>query len=501
MAVLEKESFIKGITLSKANQGPNVDETRVAIVHKMIKEKIPFTLGKSASGAKVYGLNFLSNDKKKPNINNWPYRLTYSTAKNVTKGDVKNIKTVSIREIFKGPNFGGGGSGSSGGTKETALTESGQAYYMSLIFNVTKRALSCKDANDKNMDKAIKYVDATIPYKQFYDEGPEDWLDQEVYIKIANKVYDEYKSKLKGDVFCHRGSKFTKNIYKAKAVAHEADRKRDKLAPGSFSNDKWNPGDIWLSNLPKTDEPLKGCKTFSELQKCVLDFSGEGQKKTGTLLSISLKKTGTSATLDKYNKWTDSSKRKHNVDGSIKYKGFTFGKTGDFFSSNDIYLHLGDQSMQLRGTSTTSGWQGSLSGATAYGGKCGGGNLNWYLEKEGRSITYGGVSTKDNWKEMLAYVVDMKKFHKLYKTYLSKQNISGANKMKPINDLEEFEAEILKRKKSSGKRAFIFNKNMGLMLVDQLEKLSTAKAHSWATEVVRYAASNTDLSSFFIKLH
>ena len=326
MAGLARSNFFVGSKLAKANQGPNTDMTRVAIVHKMIDEKTPFTLGSSAGGAKVYGVAFKSKDGKAPSINNWPYELTYST----TKSSSKNIKTELITRFYKGPNFGGGGRGTGGGTKETALTESGQAYYMSLIFNVIKKPLSCKDA--KRMKEAIPFVDATIPYPKFYEEGPEDWLTEEVYTKIANKVFTEYKSKLGRPVYCHRGSKFMENLYKAKAKAHEADKKGDKLAPGSFSNDKWNPGDIWLTTLKGAEEPLKDCKTFSELQKCVLDFSGEGQKNTGTLLPVSLKKTGASATLDKYNKWTNPKDRKHNTDGSIKYKGFTIGKKGDFFS-------------------------------------------------------------------------------------------------------------------------------------------------------------------------
>ena len=46
----------------------------------------------------------------------------------------------------------------------------------------------------------------------------------------------------------------------------------------------------------------------------------------------------------------------------------------------------------------------------------------------------------------------------------------------------------------------IFNKNMGLMLVNQLETLPKAKQNAFCTEIVRYAASNTDLSTYFIKV-
>ena len=68
--------------------------------------------------------------------------------------------------------------------------------------------------------------------------------------KVVNKVY------------FHRGSKFMNNLYKAKKAAHDLDKKsEDKLAPGSFNNDKWNPGDIWLSTfLEKTQNLLKPCR-------------------------------------------------------------------------------------------------------------------------------------------------------------------------------------------------------------------------------------------------
>ena len=47
MAGLARSNFFVGSKLAKANQGPNTDMTRVAIVHKMIDEKTPFTLGSS----------------------------------------------------------------------------------------------------------------------------------------------------------------------------------------------------------------------------------------------------------------------------------------------------------------------------------------------------------------------------------------------------------------------------------------------------------------------
>ena len=39
-------------------------------------------------------------------------------------------------------------------------------------------------------------------------------------------------------------------VYEAKTKVHEFDKAGDKKAPSSFSNDKWNPGDIWVTNMP-----------------------------------------------------------------------------------------------------------------------------------------------------------------------------------------------------------------------------------------------------------
>ena len=90
------------------------------------------------------------------------------------------------------------------------------------------------------------------------------------------------------------------------------DKTEDKLAPGSFNNDKWNPGDIWLSTFGKTEEPLKPCRIFNDLKKCVLDFSGEGNLPTTSLLGASLKKPAAKAKIVEYNKWTDPKRRAHN---------------------------------------------------------------------------------------------------------------------------------------------------------------------------------------------
>jgi hypothetical protein len=508
MATFGKSDFIEvgSIRPQMSRQGPYAGQNRIDIVDKKIELKLPFILGPKEGGQKVYGVFFLSKTGETPTTKNWPWILGYSKNQNWKLGDPS--ETLNINQFYKDPDFGGGGSGSGGGAPQTDATESGCAYYCSLVFNVVQRHLHCGDITDDNMKEAVKYTDATTSYHKFKKDGPQDWIDNDVYVKTANAVYEKYGDKFKkagGKVYCHRGSNFMKEIYKAKKAAHDWDKKNDMLAPGSFLPDKWNPGDIWLSTFAKNSKPLKPCLNFNDLKKCVLDYAGEGQFPETKLLAVSLKKVDTStttATVTEYNKWTDPNKRAHNPDKSVKYEGFTFGRKGDFFSSNDIYIQFTTgQEMQMRAGSTTQAWMGLLLGATAYGGKIGGGNVQFYVDQKGGSITYKPTEKKVNWSEMKANQVKWKDFHDLYVKYLPLQNLPGADKFVSDDDycdqLSEFKDKINKK---SNTPAFKFGKNMGLMFIDAMENLSPDSQAHVCTEVVRYAASNTDLSTYFIKV-
>ena len=108
-------------------------------------------------------------------------------------------------------------------------------------------------------------------------------------------------------------------VYDAKKRVMLEDKKsQTPQAPGTFSDDKWNPGDIWLSSFPMKSQPLQESNTWAELNQKVLDFAGELKKQPKTsLLGVSLKKLAdTGGKVDRYN----SSERKHNV--NVKFKGF-----------------------------------------------------------------------------------------------------------------------------------------------------------------------------------
>src|SRR5210317_125516 len=488
MADLQKKDFIDGSTLNKSSVGTYSGKTRIDIVFLKIKNGSTFTIGSNANGFKYYGQDLIGNDNKKPNLKNWPYTFVYSKSKKATK---KDLLTSSITKFFKDEDFGGGGSRAKK-ADNTGPTESGCAYYCSLAFNVIKRKLKKEDATKVNLNKAASYVQATSSLSDFLKNGPEDWHEENVYIYTENAVYEKFGKKFKGTVYCHRGSKFMTKLYDAFKKAKKLDEVEDKLAPGSFNNDKWNPGDIWLSTYDTSSDPFEECRNLVDLKKCVIKFAGMDGNETETkLLAVSLKKPGNpkKAVFKEYNTKT----RTNYKDGSVSYDGFSFGKTGDFFSSNDVYLYMGKQDVQFRAFNTTSGWQGNIIGTGALGGKIGGGNIDFYMKKAGmKSISAIPNDFKETTTGMLK-PKDYELLFELYKKYFSKQSVKS-----PVPKIDSF-TTFKKNIKEKGSN-FAWKKLMGMRMIDEIESSKPKSQKIVATEILRYAASNTEISTYFIKI-
>tara|TARA_B100000214_G_C23943232_1_gene616742 strand:- start:47 stop:1522 length:1476 start_codon:yes stop_codon:yes gene_type:complete len=468
-----------------ASSGDFNGETRAEIIKLKIKKGNPFILDSNKQQIKITKL------VDKLDFEYFPWRLKTSDG-----------KMYSINQMTKDEDFGGsGGKGaSSAGAKQaenTPITESGQAYYFSLVFNVIKKTLTQKDCTNKNLKEAAKYVEATTSLKKFLDDGPESWLEGtagNVYMNTANKVYEKYKGKFKGNVICHRGSTFMNNLYEAFKSAKKLDEKEDNLAPGSFKEDKWNPGDVWLTTFGSNETPLKECRNFDELRTCVLNFAGLGtQSKEVKLLAVSLKK---SETKDVVFKEFNTSERTQNLTRDVKYGGFSYGKSGDFFKSNDVYLYAAgtaNRPIQFRAFNVTKSWQGNVIGTGALGGKIGGGNIDYYLKKQ-KGLKGWDFGTPYQEKPFaILKNKDFDEMYELYAKYIDKQKIKSPE---PLLSKAEFH----RQRKEKPQASFTFQKYMGLKLIDAVEQLSAKGKQNVILEMVRYAMSNTDISTYFVKL-
>ena len=470
--------------------------------------------------------------------------------------DKSPLKTFALSGLEKTTELGSS-KGSGGGAEATAITESMQCFFTSYLFNGREDKFDLS----KDYEKALKtfydsvtninYVHAynkssRYKFKDLWNKAPKDeeWL--QTYMATANMIKNK-STNFSGNVYFHRGSPFMDSIYEKKKTCekHNKDLIKSGEAPSdieesltSFSNDKWNPGDIWMSTNKPTDEPFswtppemkKNMKVhvcdWVNLQKSVYESADAGET-----LGISLKKTGKNANFSEFN--TPQEKQE------IKYRGFKFGN-GDFFNSADVYIEFSGGDMQYRPTDGNKSWQGEIKGTKASGGKAGGGATNYYTELYfGKSIDANAKLASGTWKEKKGEIkdADKKKMHELYLIHNKNQTVKKRTAVKikleaSPNPLEKLSKDFTRasdkkfhyyacntdnvslsdfkilgdtyatRGKNASKN-FYFGKYMALVFIDAVEASSTSPGNrnGFATDVIRYAQSNIDnVSTYFWKI-
>ena len=455
-----------------ASGGPYAGLMRDEIFLEKIKNKKEFIIGTAKGGQAVIGVSY--NAKKRT--------LSY-----FKKNDIKkNTLQIKATKIFKDKDFGGGG-GSGGGAEDTALTESLQCFYCSYVFNKAKKKVLSVSPKQLESTKDCAYTDKSL--KDCLDKGPADWVETDVYIKTANLLWVKFGQKVSGKVYFHRGSTFMDNIYKSKTKCHNIDKKSgNPQAPGSFSNDKWNPGDIWMSTLNPSDMPLDNfTSNWGELNDKVAELSGAKNFSDKTkLLGISLKKIGANspATITYYKVPNSVTKKKYT------YNGYKYGKTGNFFSSQDIYIETNSGEIQFRTFGGSTSWQGEIKGTAAAAGKIGGGNVNFYtkqvlgeefLPQAGEAQLFLEAKKSDY----------SEKLYDLYKKYNEGQKLDV-----PLMEFEEFQSKFDTETNLNWKNSKI----VCMKFLDVLESSPKNKQDEFINLLYLYGSSDTEQSSYFIKI-
>jgi hypothetical protein len=377
-----------------------------------------------------------------------------------------------------------------------------------------------------------------------------EWMD--TFISTANKIKINATNFTKRPVYFHRGSPFMDSIYarKKKCEKHNKDLIKSGTPPSElkeslsgFSDDKWNPGDIWMSTINPNVMPYQPFSwqppvVSEDMQQHVCDWPSlqtavYQSAISGETLGISLKKSGKTASFRAFNS-QDPETRKD----KITYSGYRFG-SGDFFNSADMYIEFNNGSMQYRATASTSSWQGEIKGTKASGGKCGGGPTNYYCELYfDRSIDSDKKLPSGTWKEKKGKisVADKEKMYELYLKYNENQKVAEKKiapsvsiaktlKNNPYDSLSDNFIKTENKNKfmytsktmnvslgdflilgdNFGKNKaanFYFGKYMALVFVDIIQSNSSAKQNQFATEVIRYAMSNIDnVSTYFWKIY
>ena len=227
--------------------------------------------------------------------------------------------------------------------------------------------------------------------------------------------------------------------------------------------------------------PSISSDSWSNLNKDIYDLA-----RAKKLMGVSLKKVGATAHIEEYNALSTKQTKDYNYGGFRVSSATERGPLPPFFNSIDLYMKVGEKEIQFRATSGSAGWQGEIKGATAAGGKIGGGNVNFYLKK------YTGKGIFDDSEgEVVSFTKNkdfMKEFYNLYKKHFQGDVLS-------FKDFEFYAKE--KQKESKG---YLFSKYMNMKFIDIFLSVNADKRNKIATDFFRYAASNTDQSSFFVKV-
>ena len=157
MPTLAIKDFIAGKVASSGAYEKKLgnEATFRTIAFAKIKEGKQFTLGPEKGGQKVYGQDFIIGKDKKGKET---FTLEYSKQQKPKLDKDGNPDTTfeNISKFFKDGDFGGGG-GSGGGAADTAINESLQCFYCSILFNTSATTLTPKNCTIQDLANQADY--------------------------------------------------------------------------------------------------------------------------------------------------------------------------------------------------------------------------------------------------------------------------------------------------------------------------------------------------------
>ena len=384
-----------------------------------------------------------------------------------------------IRVQIKPTNSGGARGGSTG----ARITESAQALYCALRFNVLNSDIPLSDSsaiNTADFQTAWSSCDCDATLEEVLAvEG--DW--QKSCILGANKLYKAFKSPPKNYYKFYRGSGVDALINQAYLKV----KNEEPLETVPGSEDKWNPADIWIakSDFDSSLIPKAASKglVLNLNQFLVEQFSTTPYQ---TLAGISLKQIKSSANIAVVNQSSVLERAK-----GIGFKGYR-----STYKSIDVYVDMGKGEMQFRnfGSESSAGWQGEISGGGAPAqGKMGGAEVWTILNRFGAGYNFDNQGvwrySKDNARDISKENYDLMKTYlpdELPQTFDQEQRVISEMVNGQINEKTP--------------RSYRYSKRLGLQVVDSLSNMKKEDADEAIKDIYLYASSQTKTSSIHWKL-
>lgn len=383
----------------------------------------------------------------------------------------------TISDILKSEIFGGGGKGSGSGSENTEKQESLQAIACSICATL-KKEIDESDFTVENIKKARSSFD--ISYKKSNEEYAQELLEndwKQVYIDTANIL----RKHLNFDKSCefHRDSDWVKDLKKDFS-------KLNKLEKSKFKDiNKWNPADIWMLRGNHKLPPAKSFDNLIELNEWLATAFHDEKG----IVGISLKKTGKS----NIHYTIENAHKACNSISDVKYVKLIASKTSKLFSSKDAHIYFDDFRMQFKPKEIMKDIQGEISGKSARHGGVGYGGINSILKDL-------KLDTLDKASEIKSRIDSSNsKKEDIYKDILN-DLIDMIIKVSPDESKEELRKAFLAAEKTD-KPEFVVSKFQAIQLLSILAKASFEKQKDFVLRAFAYAASQSELSSIFVKVH
>ena len=393
---------------------------------------------------------------------------------------VVNPDDVQVIRVQIKPSSSGGSRGGSTGAR---ITESAQALYCALRFNVLDSDIPSSNGsaiNTADFQTAWQSCDCNATLEEVLAvEG--DW--QKSCILGANKLYKAFKSPPKNYYKFYRGSGVDALINQAYLKV----KKEEPLETVPGSEDKWNPADIWIakSDFDSSLIPKAASKglVLNLNQFLVEQFNTTPYQ---TLAGISLKQIKSSANIAVVNQSSVLERAK-----GIGFKGYR-----STYKSIDVYVDMGKGEMQFRnfGSESSAGWQGEISGGGAPAqGKMGGAEVWTILNRFGAGYNFNNQNV---WKYSQDNIRDIsKENYDLMKTYLPDELPQTFDQeQRVISDMSNGNIN------TKTPRSYRYSKRLGLQVVDSLSNMKTEDADEAIKDIYLYASSQTKTSSIHWKL-
>ena len=395
---------------------------------------------------------------------------------------VVNPDDVQVIRVQIKPSNSGGARGGSTGAR---ITESAQALYCALRFNVLDSDIPLSsDVNSvidtTDFQTAWNSCDCDATLEEVLGVAG-DW--QKSCILGANKLYKAFKSPPKNYYKFYRGSGVDALINQAYLKV----KKEEPLETVPGSEDKWNPADIWIaksdfdsSQIPKA--AVRGLvlnlNQFIEEQFNTTPYQ--------TLAGVSLKKIKSSANIAKVNTNPINERSK-----DIEFNGYRSS-----YKSIDVYVDMGkSKEMQFRnfGSESSAGWQGEISGAAAAQGKIGGAEVWTILNRCDAGYTFDNQNIwrlSDSSPQQIS-----RENYSLMQTYLPNELPQVVNQEQQV--ISEMVNGQINEKTP---RSYRYSKRLGLQVIDSLSNMKKEDADEAIKDIYLYASSQTKTSSIHWKL-